>query len=59
MPPADVLAQVDDFLNQGYRGDIDSSLVSALYREFDFSADQIETDLRDQALGVVDPNQLQ
>mgnify|MGYP003111902345 CR=1 FL=1 len=58
-PPADVLAQVDDFLNQGYRGDIDSSLVSALYREFDFSADQIETDLRDQALGVVDPNQLQ
>jgi peptidyl-prolyl cis-trans isomerase D len=59
MPPPDVLAQVEDFLNQGYRSDIDSSLVSALYREFDFSAAQIETDLRDQALGVVDPNQLQ
>jgi peptidyl-prolyl cis-trans isomerase D len=58
-PPAEVLAQVDEFLTQGYRSDIDGSLVSALYREFEFTSDQIETDLRDQALGVVDPNQLQ
>lgn len=55
----ELLAQIDSFLTDGYRGDIDSSLVSALYREFDFSNADIETDLRDQALGVVDPSQFQ
>ncbi|MEE2524912.1 SurA N-terminal domain-containing protein [Hyphobacterium sp. HN65] len=54
-----LLAQIETFLTDGYRGDIDSSLVSALYREFDFTTADIETDLRDQALGVVDQSQFQ
>jgi peptidyl-prolyl cis-trans isomerase D len=59
IPAPEVLAQVDDFLSQGYRSDIDSSLVSALYRQFDFGPDDIDYQLRDQALGVVDPNAVQ
>ena len=55
----ELLEQISTFLTDGYRADIDSSLVSALYREFDFGNDDIETDLRDQALGVVDPSQFQ
>ena len=50
------VTQVQEFLDQGYRRDIDSSLVTALYREFDYDGSEIDVRLRDQALGVVDPN---
>ncbi len=52
----EIIAQVNEFLDQGYRRDIDSSLVTALYRAFDYDGSEIDTRLRDQALGVVDPN---
>ena len=59
IPQPEILSQVEDFLNQGYRRDIDSSLVSALYREFEYDGSDVDLQLRDQALGVVDPNAIQ
>lgn len=59
IPQPEILSQVEDFLNQGYRRDIDSSLVSALYREFDYDGSEVNVQLRDQALGVIDPNAIQ
>lgn len=52
----EIVAQAQEFLDQGYLRDIDSSLVTALYREFDYDGSEIDVRLRDQALGVVDPN---
>lgn len=52
----EIVTQVEEFLDQGYRRDIDSSLVTALYREFDYDGSEVDVRLRDQALGVVDPN---
>lgn len=58
-PSVETIAQVQSFLTEGYRNDIDSSLVSALYREFDYDGSEVDIRLRDQALGVIDPNALQ
>lgn len=55
----EIAAQAQEFLDQGYLRDIDSSLVTALYREFDYDGSEIDVRLRDQALGVVDPNAIQ
>ncbi|WP_421791546.1 SurA N-terminal domain-containing protein [Hyphobacterium sp.] len=55
----EILAQLNEFLDQGYRSDIDSSLVTALYREFDFDGSDINVRNRDQALGLIDPTQIQ
>lgn len=59
LPEGEAAGQLDVFLNEGYLSDIDSSLVSALYREFEFGSDDINERNRDQALGLVDPSQLQ
>ena len=57
LPSQETLDQVENFLTQGYRRDIDSGLVSALYTEYDFSGEDIDMRLRDQALGYATPDQ--
>jgi len=58
-PSVETIAQIESFLSEGYRSDIDSSLVSALYREFGYDGSEVNIGLRNQAFGVVDTTAIQ